>query len=69
MEISLMKDDLQIVEIRKQLQLPAQLTIEIAYQPGHSLNIEKDGSLNYGFEVITHPATFNYHLSMMPKYR
>ena len=44
MEISLMKDDLQIVEIRKQLQLPAQLTIEIAYQPGHSLNIEKDGN-------------------------
>ena len=36
---------------------------------GDFVNIENDGSLNYGFEVITHPATLNYHLSMMPKYR
>lgn len=36
---------------------------------GDFVNIENDGSLNFGFEVITHPATLNYHLSMIPKYR
>ena len=36
---------------------------------GDFVNIENDGSLNYGFEIITHPATLNYHLSMMPKYQ
>lgn len=36
---------------------------------GDFVNIENDGSLNYGFEIITHPATLNYHLSMMTKYK
>ena len=36
---------------------------------GSFLNYENDGSLNYGFEIISHPATLNYHLGLMPKYR
>lgn len=36
---------------------------------GDFVNLENDGSLNYGFEIISHPATLNYHLSMMPQYR
>ena len=30
---------------------------------------ENDGSLNYGFEIISQPASLAYHLGMMPKYR
>lgn len=36
---------------------------------GDFVNIENDGSLLNGMEIITHPATLNYHLSMIPKYR
>ena len=33
------------------------------------VNMENDGSLNYGFEIISHPATLEHHLSLMPKYK
>lgn len=36
---------------------------------GDFMTYENDGSLSWGFECITHPATLNYHLSMMPKYK
>ena len=35
---------------------------------GDFVTMENDGSLNYGFEIISQPATLKYHLSMMPKY-
>ena len=35
---------------------------------GDFLHQEHDGSLNYGFENITMPASLNYHLSVMDKY-
>lgn len=35
---------------------------------GDFVTMENDGSLNYGFEIISQPATLGYHLSMMPKY-
>lgn len=36
---------------------------------GDFVNLENDGSLNYGFEIISHPATLEHHLSLMPKYK
>ena len=36
---------------------------------GDFMHYENDGSLNFGFECITQPASLNYHLSLMPKYK
>lgn len=35
---------------------------------GDFVTMENDSSLTHGFEIISQPATLNYHLSMMPKY-
>ena len=54
MEISLVKNDFQVDEISKQLQLPAQLAIESEYQPGEPLKVEKNGNsckITYGQRV------------------
>ena len=36
---------------------------------GDFLHFEEDGSLNYGFENISHPASLSYHLSRMGDYK
>ena len=35
---------------------------------GNFFAYENDGSLSYGFEMISQPASLSYHMSMMPKY-
>jgi hypothetical protein len=36
---------------------------------GDFVEYESDGSLYHGIELITHPATLDYHLELMPTYR
>lgn len=45
------------------------IALELRNRFGSFMEYENDGSLQYGFEMISHPATLDYHLSMMPKYR
>ena len=40
--------------------------IEVANFPEERIYIKHDGSLNEGFEIVTHPMTLEYHLKTMP---
>ena len=42
---------------------------ELQSRFGDFFAYENDGSLSYGFEMISQPASLSYHMSMMPKYR
>ncbi len=46
-----------------------QIAKELKEKFGSFMTYETDGSLNYGFEMISQPATLPYHLDMMPTYR
>lgn len=41
---------------------------ELQSRFGDFFAYENDGSLSYGFEIISQPASLSYHMSMMPKY-
>lgn len=40
--------------------------IEVANSVEEHIYIKHDGSLNEGFEIVTHPMTLDYHLTRMP---
>lgn len=40
--------------------------IDIANSAFEHIYCKHDGSLNYGFEIVTHPMTLDYHLNKMP---
>ncbi len=44
----------------------AKMLLNIANQNADNLYIKKDGSLNCGMELVTHPMTIDYHMEMMP---
>ncbi len=44
----------------------AETLLEIANKKAEHLYIKKDGSLNCGFELVSHPMTYDYHLFEMP---
>ena len=45
------------------------IAAELKSRFGDFFAYENDGSLHYGFEMISQPATLDYHLGMMPRYR
>lgn len=40
--------------------------LDVANSGGERVYIKHDGSLNEGFEIVTHPMTLDYHLKEMP---
>lgn len=46
-----------------------EVALELQSYFGDFIEYENDGSLYHGIELISHPATLDYHLDMMPTYR
>lgn len=44
----------------------AQCILDIANKTDENLYIKSDGSLDDGFEMVTHPMTIDYHMNEMP---
>lgn len=44
----------------------AEKILELANRGDEYVYLKHDGSLNYGFEIVSHPMTLNYHKSNMP---
>ncbi len=44
----------------------AQELLNIANRNANNLYIKRDGSLDCGMELVTHPMSFDYHMKMMP---
>lgn len=44
----------------------AKEVLDIANYDRENIYIKSDGSLDDGFEIVTHPMTLNYHINLMP---